>query len=85
MRHVHGVDVYFAEEGRGVVNGWWKPDFGGLTDLALVTSLNIPLHVGVECGPLEVVKKGAACGVETLVAELVVGITDKHILNGGAG
>jgi hypothetical protein len=85
MRHVHGVDVYFAEEGRRVVDGWWKPDFGGLTDLALVTSLNVPLYVSVKCRPPEVVKKGVAHGVETLMAELVIGIMNKHVPNGGAG
>jgi hypothetical protein len=53
-----------------------------LTDLALVTSLNIPFHIGVERRPPEAVKEGAACGVETLVAELVMGITNEHILNG---
>jgi hypothetical protein len=85
MRHVHGVDVYFAEEGRRVINGWWKPDFGGLVDLALVTSLNVPLYVSVEHGPPEAVKKGAACGVETLMAKLIMGIMNEHIPNGRVG
>ena len=85
MWHVHGVDVDFAKEWRGVVDGGWKPDFGGLMDLALVTSLNIPLYVGVEHGPPEAVEKGAACGVKTLVAELVVGIANERVSNGRAG
>jgi hypothetical protein len=55
-----------------------------LTDLALVTSLNVPFHIGVKCGPPEAVKEGAAHGVETLVAKLVMGIVNKHILNGRA-
>jgi hypothetical protein len=77
--------VDFAEEGHQVINGGWKLDLGGLADLALVTSLNIPLHIGVKHGPPEVVKKGVACGVETLVAELVVSIANKCISNGRAG
>jgi hypothetical protein len=85
MWHVHGVDMDFAEEGYGVINGGWKPDFGGLMDLALVTCLNILLYIGVKCGPPEAVEKGAACGVETLMAELVVGIMDERVLNGGVG
>jgi hypothetical protein len=85
MWHVYSVDVDFAEEGHRVVNGGWKPDLGGLVDLALVTSLNIPLHVGVKHGPPEAVKKGVARGVETLVAELVVSIMNEHISNGRAG
>jgi hypothetical protein len=54
-------------------------------DLALVTCLNIPLHVGVEHRPPEAVEKGVACGVETLMAELVMGIADECVSNGGAG
>jgi hypothetical protein len=85
MWHVHSVNVDFVEEGRWVINGGWKPDLSGLADLALVTSLNISLHVGVERGPPEAVKKGVAHGVETLVAELVMSITNEHVLNGGVG
>jgi hypothetical protein len=77
--------VDFAEEGCWVINGGWKLDLGGLVDLALVTSLNIPLHVGVKRGPPEVVKKGMMCGVETLMAKLVVSITNEHISNGRVG
>ena len=68
MWHVHGVDVGLVEEWCGGVDGGWKVDFGGLTDLALVTSLNIPLDVGLKGWPPEAVKEGAACGVEALVA-----------------
>jgi hypothetical protein len=74
-----------AEEGRGIVDGRREPDFGGLADLALVTSLNVPLNIGVERGPPEAVEKGAACGIETFVSELVVGVADERISNGWAG
>ena len=56
-----------------------------MADLALVTCLNVPLDVGVERGPPEAVEKGAAHGIEALVAKPVVGIADEHILNGRAG
>jgi hypothetical protein len=85
MWHIHSVNVDFAEERHRVVNGGQKPDLGGLADLALVTSLNIPLHVSVERRPPEAVKKGVAHGVETLVAKLVISIMNEHILNGGVG
>jgi hypothetical protein len=85
MRHVHGVNIDLAEEGRGVVDSGWEPDFGGLVDLALVTSLNVPLDIGVERGPPEAVEKGAACGIETLVSKLVVGVVDEHVSNGWVG
>ena len=52
-------------------------------DLALVTSLNISLYVSVECRPPEVVEKDVAYEIKILVAKLVMGITNKHILNGG--
>jgi hypothetical protein len=74
-----------AEEGCRVVDGGWEPDFGGLADLALVTSLNIPLDIRVECGPPEAVEKGAAHGIETLVSELVMGVMDKRVSNGWVG
>jgi hypothetical protein len=50
-----------------------------------VISLNIPLHISVKCRPPEAVKKGAACGVETLMAELVISITNEHVSNGRVG
>jgi len=68
MRHIHGVDVDFVEKWRRRVDGGWEVDFGGLADLALVTSLNIPLDVGLEGWPPEAVEEGTACGVEALVA-----------------
>ena len=74
-----------VEKGRGVVDSGWKPNSGGLADLALVTSLNIPLYIGVERGPPEAVEKDAARGVEALVAELVMGIANERVPNGGAG
>ena len=39
----------------------------GLADLAFMASLDIPLDVGLECWPPEVVEECAACGVKTLV------------------
>jgi hypothetical protein len=85
MWHVHGVDLNLVEERCGVIDSGWKLDFGGLVDLALVTSLNIPLHVSVKCRPPEAVKKDVVHGIKTLMAKLVVGITNECILNGGAG
>ena len=75
----------FAEEGRGVVNSGRKPDFGGLADLALVTCLNVPLDVRVERRPPEAVEKGAARGIEALVAKPVVGVADERVSYGRAG
>ena len=66
MWDVHCIDVNLIEEGHRVIDSRWKPDFGGLVDLALVTSLNVPFHVGVECRPPEAVKKDRAYGIKPL-------------------
>jgi hypothetical protein len=56
-----------------------------LSDLALVTGLDEPLDVSFEHGPPEAIKEDAACGVEALVAEIVMSITDEGVPNGGMG
>ena len=66
MWDVHYVDMNLVEEGRRVIDSGWKPNFGGLADLALVTSLNVPFHVSVECRPPEAVKKDTAHGIKPL-------------------
>ena len=48
-----------------------------LVELTLMAGLDIPFNVAVKRRPLEVVDDGALCGVETLVAEAVVGIVDE--------
>jgi hypothetical protein len=50
-----------------------------------VTGLDKPLDIGFEHGPPEVIEEDAACGVEALVAEIVVSIMDEGVLNGGTG
>ena len=57
----------------------------GLADLALVTSLDVPLDIGLERGPPEVVEERAACGIKTLVPQLVVRIVNKGITLRQAG
>ena len=71
---MHGVDMELVEEGCWVVDSGQKLYFGGLSDLALVAGLHIPFHVGVESRPPEMIQEGVACGVKTLVAELVMHI-----------
>ena len=56
-----------VEERRGVIDGGWKADFGGLADLALVTCSNVPFNVGFEGWPPEAVEKSVACRVEAFV------------------
>jgi hypothetical protein len=56
-----------------------------LSDLALVTGLDKPLDIGFERGPPEAIEEDVVCGVEALVAKIVVSITDKGVLNGGMG
>jgi hypothetical protein len=85
MRHVHCVDVDFVEQHRGVVDGGRKSDFRGLADLALVAGLDEPFDVGFERGPPEAIEEDVACGIEALVAELVVSVADEGVPNGGAG
>jgi len=68
MRHIHGVDIDFVEKRCRRVDSGWEADFGGLADLALVTSLNVPLDIRLEGWPPEAVEEGVACGVEALVA-----------------
>ena len=48
-----------------------------LAELALMARLNIPLDVTVERRPPESVSEGAACGVVTLVAKVVVRVADE--------
>lgn len=55
MWYVHGVDMDLVEKGHRVVNSGQKLDVDGLADLALVTSLDIPLHICVKCRPPEAV------------------------------
>jgi hypothetical protein len=54
-------------------------------DLALVAGLDEPLDVSFECGPPEVIKEDAACGIEALVAKFVVSVVDEGVSNGGVG
>ena len=74
-----------VEERRRVVDGGWKADFGGLADLALVTSSNVPFNIGFEGWPPEAVEKSAACRVEALVTKLVMSVTDEGVSRRGAG
>jgi len=85
MRHIHGVNVDFVEKRRRRVDGRWEADLGGLADLAQVTCLDVPLDVRLEGWPPEVVEEGMACGVEALVAQLVMSVADKSVPCGGAG
>ena len=75
--HEHGVDVCFAKEGRGGVDGGWKADIGGLMKLALVASADIPLNIVLEGRPPEAVEEGAPRGIEALVPKVIVGVTDE--------
>ena len=84
-QHVHGVDVELVEERHRVIDSRWKADFGGLADLALVTSSNVPFNVGFKGWLPEAVEKSAACRVEALVTKLVMSITDEGISRRGAG
>jgi len=85
MRHIHGVDVDFVEKRRRRVNSGWEADLGGLADLAQVTCLDVPLDIGLEGWPPEAVEEGAACGVEALVAQLVISVMDKSVPRRGVG
>ena len=76
--HVHGVDVSFAKKGGWDGNSGGNVDFSGLSKLALVTGVDVPLYVTVESGPPEAVKKSAACGVDALVAKTVVSFTNSR-------
>jgi hypothetical protein len=51
----------------------------------LVTGLDEPLDIGFERGPPEAIEEDAACGVEALVAKIVMSVTDEGIPNGGMG
>jgi len=48
-----------------------------LVELALMASLNIPFYVTVKQQPPEVVGDSVPHGVESLVAEAVVGVMDE--------
>ena len=85
MRHVHCVNVDFVEQRRRVVDGGQESDFRGLADLALVAGLDEPLDVSLECGPPKAIEEDAACGIEALVAELIMSVTDEGVSHGGAG
>jgi len=76
MWHEHGVNVYLVKERRRGVDDGRKSDLCCLPDLALVASLNIPFHVGLEGGPPEAVEEGAARRIKALVAKVVVGVAN---------
>ena len=60
-------------------------DFDGLPDLALMTSLHIPLDICFKGGPPKAVEESVARGIKSLVAQVVVGIANEREANGGAG
>lgn len=72
-----------VKEGCRSVDSRQKANVRGLSDLALMARLEKPLDVCFEGWPPEVVKEGTVRGVEALVAEFVVSITDESILQGG--
>jgi hypothetical protein len=55
---------------------------GGLADLALVISRDVPFDIGFESRPPKSIEEGLARGVKALVAELVMCITDKGVAAG---
>jgi hypothetical protein len=74
--HVHSVDVSFAEEGSRNADNGGNADFHGLSKLALMTGVNVPLYVAVESGPPEAIENGASSGVDAFVTETIVSFTD---------
>ena len=65
---VHGVNVGFVKEGSGNRNSGRNMDFGGLLELALMTSIDVPLHIAVKSGAPKVIEKGVLSRVNALVA-----------------
>src|SRR5882762_1643790 len=81
--HEHGVDIYLAEEGSGNGDARSDADFGGLPELALMTGTDVPLDVLIDGRPPEAVSESMACGIEALVAEVVVDGADDGEASGG--
>jgi hypothetical protein len=50
-----------------------------------VTGLDEPLDIGFKHRPPEAIEEDTVCGVESLVAKIVVSVMDKGIPNGGMG
>ena len=73
---MHGVDVGFAEEGSGKRDNGRDADLGGLSELALVTGVDIPFDVAVEGGPPEAIEDGSSSRVDAFMTEAVVDFTD---------
>ena len=70
---MHSVDVCFAEEGSGERDDRGNANLCGLSKLALVTSIDVPLDVAVESGPPKAVEKGAPSRINPLVSKVIVG------------
>src|SRR6266404_1151159 len=82
--HEHGIDIYLAEEGSGSRDARGNADFGGLLELTLMTGTDVPLDVLIDGRPPEAVSESVVCGIEALVAEVVVdGMDDGEASGGG--
>lgn len=66
------------EKRSGDGDSGWYADLGGLPELALMACVSVPFDILLEQWPPKAIKEGAARGIEPLVAEVVMGFTDKQ-------
>ena len=78
VRHQHGVDIYFMEEGGGGGDSRRDPDLGCLVELALVTSADVPLDILLKEGPPESVEECMAGGIKAFMPKVVMSVADER-------
>ena len=72
--HQEGVDVRSEENGGNVGDYWRNVEIGRLSNLTLVTCLDIPPNIDIQHRPPEPNKKVPASSEDSLVSKLVVSI-----------
>src|SRR5947209_3955554 len=70
---MHGIDVSFMKKQSGGGDDWWEDDLIYCTKLTGMAGLEVPGEVLIQRWPPKTISNGPACGIETPVAELVVG------------
>ena len=79
LRHVHNVNVAFAEDVEGDGDDRGNEELSGLTKLTLMTRLNIPLDVVLDHQPPKSFEKTSSNDEHPFVTKIVVSCANKFV------